>query len=94
MGLPSHEWTMRDLQGLASLARLLATIKERPPSHWLSTTGQRLVTLHNLAFVARVMADLRAAILAGTLSEVAAALRGGAAPSGKHAGAGVPGTIR
>ena len=57
-------------------------------------TGQRLVTLHNLAFVARVMADLRAAILAGTLSEVAAALRAGAAPSGKHAGAGVPGTIR
>ena len=57
-------------------------------------TGQRLVTLHNLAFVARVIADLRAAILAGTLSEVAAALRAGAAPSGKHAGAGVPGTIR
>ena len=57
-------------------------------------TGQRLVTLHNLAFVARVMADLRAAILAGTLSEVAAALRAGAAPSGNHAGAGVPGTIR
>src|SRR5205814_7092743 len=57
-------------------------------------TGQRLVTLHNLSFIARLMADLRAAILAGTLSEVAAALRAGAAPSGKHAGAGVPGTIR
>src|SRR3954471_6540245 len=43
-------------------------------------TGQRLVTLHNLSFLARLMADLRAAILAGTLGEVAAALRAGAAP--------------
>ena len=43
-------------------------------------TGLRLVTLHNLAFIARLMADLRAAILAGTLGEVAAALRAGAAP--------------
>jgi queuine tRNA-ribosyltransferase len=43
-------------------------------------TGMRLVTLHNLSFVARLMADLRAAIGAGRLPEVAAALRGGAEP--------------
>ena len=43
-------------------------------------TGMRLVTLHNLAFVSRLMTDLREAILQGTLSEVAAALRTGAAP--------------
>jgi queuine tRNA-ribosyltransferase len=45
-------------------------------------TPVRLLTLHNLAFVARLMADLRAAIAAGTLPQVAAALRGGAAPGG------------
>ena len=44
-------------------------------------TGMRLVTLHNLSFVARLMADLRAAIAEGRLAEVAAALRAGAAPS-------------
>jgi queuine tRNA-ribosyltransferase len=43
-------------------------------------TGQRLVTLHNLTFLSRLMADLRAAIHAGTLTEVAAELRAGAAP--------------
>jgi queuine tRNA-ribosyltransferase len=43
-------------------------------------TGMRLLTLHNLAFIAGVMADLRAAIHAGRLTEVAAALRAGAAP--------------
>jgi queuine tRNA-ribosyltransferase len=43
-------------------------------------TGPRLITLHNLSFIARVMADLRAAIDAGRLSEVARALRAGAAP--------------
>ncbi|UGS35224.1 tRNA guanosine(34) transglycosylase Tgt [Capillimicrobium parvum] len=43
-------------------------------------TGMRLVTLHNLAFVSRLMTDLREAILQGTLREVAAALRTGAAP--------------
>jgi queuine tRNA-ribosyltransferase len=43
-------------------------------------TGMRLLTVHNLAFIARVMARLRAAIEAGTLAEHAAALRGGAAP--------------
>ena len=43
-------------------------------------TGMRLLTLHNLSFLARLMADLRGAILAGTLAETAAALRAGAAP--------------
>jgi queuine tRNA-ribosyltransferase len=43
-------------------------------------TGPRLITLHNLSFIARVMADVRAAIDAGRLSEVARALRAGAAP--------------
>jgi queuine tRNA-ribosyltransferase len=42
-------------------------------------TALRLVTLHNLAFVARLMADLRAAIAAGTLAEVATAIRAGRA---------------
>jgi len=45
-------------------------------------TGARLLTLHNLTFIARLMDDLRAAIGAGRLGEVAAALRAGAAPGG------------
>ncbi|HEU4979142.1 MAG TPA: tRNA guanosine(34) transglycosylase Tgt [Solirubrobacteraceae bacterium] len=49
-------------------------------AHARELLGMRLLTLHNLAFVARVMADLRAAIAAGTLPETAAALRAGAAP--------------
>jgi queuine tRNA-ribosyltransferase len=43
-------------------------------------TGARLLTLHNLAYLARLMADLRAAIAEGTLAERAAALRAGDAP--------------
>ncbi len=43
-------------------------------------TALRLVTAHNLGFVSRVMADLRAGVAAGTLPAVAAALRDGAAP--------------
>ena len=43
-------------------------------------TGMRLVTLHNLAFIARLMERLRDAIAAGTLADAAAALRAGAAP--------------
>jgi queuine tRNA-ribosyltransferase len=43
-------------------------------------TGLRLVTQHNLGFIARLMSDLRAAIEDGRLSEVAAALRDGASP--------------
>ena len=38
-------------------------------------TGMRLLTEHNLAFLARLMGDLRQAILDGQLSEVAATLR-------------------
>jgi queuine tRNA-ribosyltransferase len=48
-------------------------------------TGMRLLTLHNLAFLARLMADLRGAILAGRLPEVAAALRAGAPPGAGRA---------
>jgi queuine tRNA-ribosyltransferase len=44
------------------------------------TTGARLLTLHNLAFVARLMDDLRQSITAGELHAVAAALRAGAPP--------------
>jgi queuine tRNA-ribosyltransferase len=43
-------------------------------------TGMRLFTLHNLAFVERVVRRLRDAIGEGTLAETAAALRAGAAP--------------
>jgi queuine tRNA-ribosyltransferase len=43
-------------------------------------TGPRLVTLHNLSFVAALMADLRASIGSGRLTDTAAALRSGAAP--------------
>ncbi len=43
-------------------------------------TGLRLVTLHNLSFIARLMADLRTAIDAGRLGEVSARLLAGAAP--------------
>jgi queuine tRNA-ribosyltransferase len=43
-------------------------------------TGMRLLSIHNLAFLARLMARLRAAIENGTLAEEAAALRAGDAP--------------
>ncbi|MCX6370124.1 MAG: tRNA guanosine(34) transglycosylase Tgt [Solirubrobacterales bacterium] len=43
-------------------------------------TAMRLMTVHNLAFVARVMARLREAVLAGNLAAVAAELRAGQAP--------------
>jgi queuine tRNA-ribosyltransferase len=53
--------------------------------HYLLRAGEltalRLVTLHNLSFIARLMADLRDAIDQGRLTEVAGALRAGAAPS-------------
>jgi queuine tRNA-ribosyltransferase len=39
-------------------------------------TGMRLLTEHNLAFLARLMADLRQGILDGRLTEVANSLRG------------------
>ena len=53
-------------------------------------TALRLVTLHNLWFIARLMEDLRAAVDGGRLGEAAAALRGGAAPG---AGSGASGTL-
>jgi queuine tRNA-ribosyltransferase len=43
-------------------------------------TGLRLLVVHNLAFVRRVMTRLRDAVLEGRLPETAAALRAGAAP--------------
>lgn len=55
--------------------------------HYLLRAGEltavRLLTLHNLHFVARLMDDLREAIRAGRLVEVATALRAGAAPGGQ-----------
>jgi len=44
------------------------------------SAGMRLVTLHNLAYIQRLMAELRAAIDAGRLAEATAAARAGAAP--------------
>jgi queuine tRNA-ribosyltransferase len=44
-------------------------------------TAARLLTLHNIAYLQRVMADLRGAVLEGRLDERAAAIRGGAAPA-------------
>ncbi|HUR84322.1 MAG TPA: tRNA guanosine(34) transglycosylase Tgt [Solirubrobacteraceae bacterium] len=43
-------------------------------------TGARLLTLHNLSYISRLMADLRESIASGTLAARAAALRGGEAP--------------
>ena len=43
-------------------------------------TAARVLTLHNLAYLQRLMADLRAAIDAGALPSRAAELRAGAAP--------------
>ncbi len=45
-------------------------------------TGQRLLTLHNLHFIARLMDDLRAAIDEDRFEEAATAFRHGAAPRG------------
>jgi queuine tRNA-ribosyltransferase len=43
-------------------------------------TGMRLITLHNLSYLARLMHDLRTAIGEQRFPEVAATLRAGAAP--------------
>jgi queuine tRNA-ribosyltransferase len=48
-------------------------------------TGARLLTMHNLAFMAGLMEDLRGAILTGRFSETVAALRAGAAPGQREA---------
>jgi queuine tRNA-ribosyltransferase len=47
-------------------------------------TAQRLLTIHNLAYLQRLMAELRAAIDAGRLADAAAAVRAGAAPWQLH----------
>jgi queuine tRNA-ribosyltransferase len=44
-------------------------------------TAQRLLTLHNLHFIARLMDDLREAIEAERFEEAAAAFRDGATPA-------------
>jgi len=44
------------------------------------STAARLLTLHNLAYLQRLMAELRAAIAAGRFAEATAAARAGAAP--------------
>ena len=44
-------------------------------------TGQRLLTLHNLVYLGRIMRDLREAIEAGTLRQTAANLLDGMPPS-------------
>lgn len=49
-------------------------------AHNRELTVQRAITLHNLAFVQRVVARLRDAVLAGTLADAAAALLDGEAP--------------
>ena len=43
-------------------------------------TAQRILTIHNLAYLQRLMAALRAALDGGRLAEAAAAVRAGAAP--------------
>ncbi|HET9125850.1 MAG TPA: tRNA guanosine(34) transglycosylase Tgt [Solirubrobacteraceae bacterium] len=45
-------------------------------------TGPRLITQHNLSFIARLMVDLRAGIDAGSLGETIADILAGGAPSG------------
>ena len=47
--------------------------------HQRELTGMRLLTLHNLGFLARLMARLREAIAEGRLGEEATAIRAGAA---------------
>ena len=52
------------------------------------TTAARLLTIHNLAYLQRLMAALRDALAAGTLTSAVAAARGGAAPWELPVGAG------
>ncbi len=58
--------------------------------HYLLRAGEltavRLLTLHNLSFVARLMGDLRVAIENDRLGEAAAGLRDGVAPGGGSPG--------
>ena len=70
----SPEPEVPDLTGLQPLGTAASGVSKAG-----ELTGLRLVTLHNLSFVARLMEDLRAAIDGGRLEEVASALRAGAA---------------
>jgi queuine tRNA-ribosyltransferase len=60
--------------GGASRAYLRHLVRQR------ELTGLRLLTQHNLTFVAGLMTRMREALAAGSLSETAAALRAGEAP--------------
>jgi queuine tRNA-ribosyltransferase len=60
--------------GGRSRAYLRHLVKQREPA------GLRLLTLHNLTFVAGVMTTLRDAILAGRFAETATSLHAGALP--------------
>jgi queuine tRNA-ribosyltransferase len=53
--------------------------------HARELTALRLITVHNLSFIARVMDDLRRAIDGGRFAEVASALRAGAPPGSVQA---------
>ena len=59
--------------------------------HARELPGMRLVTLHNLSFIARLMEDLRSAIDGHRFAEVAEALRAGATPGELSAPAPAPG---
>ena len=61
-------------------AGLLARLPALPAQGAASRPAARLLTLHNLAYVERLMAALREAIGEGRLGEAVAAARGGAAP--------------
>ncbi len=50
-------------------------------AHAGETTGPRLLTLHNLSYIQRLMSDLRDAIDRGVYAETVAAFMAGAAPS-------------
>ena len=91
---PEHRWRM-DL-GKARYKHAKEPVMEGCPCpgcragytrgylHYLvkarETTAARILTLHNLAYLQRLMADLRQAVLDGELPQRAAALRAGAAP--------------
>jgi queuine tRNA-ribosyltransferase len=50
--------------------------------HSGEATGARLLTLHNLSFISRLMSDLRSAIAKGELTATVAAFFAGRAPAG------------
>ncbi len=85
VGLDRPPWRESDEPLLAGCpCPACSTGLSRAYLHYLARsrdlTGARLLTLHNLTFLARLMADLRTAVRTGTLAATAAALRAGAAP--------------